>query len=70
MAPLPRGGGTDLNVRLLSEKLRTAADRALIVDNGTGVGGNIGMDAVAKSKPDVCSVGMGQTNILAINPSR
>jgi tripartite-type tricarboxylate transporter receptor subunit TctC len=40
-----------------------------LVDNKPGANGNIGMDAVAKSKPDGYSIGMGQTANLAINPA-
>jgi tripartite-type tricarboxylate transporter receptor subunit TctC len=40
-----------------------------LVDNKPGANGNIGMDAVAKSKPDGYTIGMGQTANLAINPT-
>ncbi len=40
-----------------------------MVDNKPGGGGNIGMEVVAKSKPDGYTMGMGQTANLAINPA-
>jgi tripartite-type tricarboxylate transporter receptor subunit TctC len=40
-----------------------------VIDNRPGAGGNIGLDLVAKSKPDGYTLGMGQTANLAINPS-
>jgi tripartite-type tricarboxylate transporter receptor subunit TctC len=67
--PFPPGGGTDVVARLLVDKLRASTGWTFVVDNKAGAGGNIGMDAVAKSKPDGYTLGMGQTANLAINPS-
>jgi tripartite-type tricarboxylate transporter receptor subunit TctC len=39
------------------------------IDNRPGAGGNLGLDLVAKAKPDGYTLGMGQTANLAINPS-
>jgi len=69
IVPFPPAGGTDVVTRLLTEKLRASTGWTLIVDNKPGAGGNIGMDAVAKSKPDGYTLGMGQTANLAINPT-
>ena len=41
----------------------------VVVDNKPGAGGNIGIDAVAKSPPDGYTIGLGQTSNLAINPT-
>lgn len=40
----------------------------VVTDNKPGVGGNIGMHAVAKAKPDGLTLAVGQTRTLAINP--
>jgi tripartite-type tricarboxylate transporter receptor subunit TctC len=69
VVPFPPGGGTDVVTRLLVDKVRTSTGWTLVVDNRAGAGGNIGMDAVAKSKPDGYTIGVGQTANLAINPS-
>ena len=69
IVPFPPGGGTDVVTRLMVEKLRASNGWTFVVDNKAGAGGNIGMDAVAKSKPDGYTLGMGQTANLAINPS-
>lgn len=69
IVPFPPGGGTDVVTRLLVEKMRESTGWTFVVDNKAGAGGNIGLDAVAKSKPDGYTIGMGQTANLAINPT-
>lgn len=69
IVPFPPGGGTDVVTRMALEKVRAATGWTFVVDNKPGAGGNIGLDAVAKSKPDGHTLGMGQTSNLAINPS-
>jgi len=69
IVPFPPAGGTDVVTRLLVEKLRAATGWTFVVDNKPGAGGNIGMDSVAKSKPDGYTFGTGQTANLAINPN-
>lgn len=69
IVPFPPAGGTDVLTRQLAEKISAATKWTLVVDNKPGAGGNIGLDALAKSAPDGYTVGMGQTANLAINPS-
>jgi tripartite-type tricarboxylate transporter receptor subunit TctC len=69
IVPFPPGGGTDIVSRLITERLQTANGWTIVVDNKAGAGGNIGMDAVAMSKADGYTLGMGQTANLAINPT-
>ena len=69
IVPFPPAGGTDVVTRLVVDKVRAATGWTFVVDNKAGAGGNIGMDALAKSKPDGYTLGMGQTLNLAINPS-
>ena len=69
VVPFPPGGGTDNAARLLADGIRTGSQWTFVIDNKAGAGGNIGMDAVAKSKADGYTLGMGQTANLAINPS-
>src|SRR4051812_43286917 len=52
VVPFPPGGGTDTVARLLVERMQAANGWVFVVDNKAGAGGNIGMDAVAKSKGD------------------
>lgn len=69
IVPFPPGGGTDTASRLMAEKFSTLLGWTVVVDNKPGAGGNIGLDAVAKSAPDGYTIGMGQASNLAINPS-
>jgi tripartite-type tricarboxylate transporter receptor subunit TctC len=69
VVPYPPAGATDVLARLLSDKVRVDSGWTLVVDNKPGAGGNIGLDAVAKSKPDGLTLGVAQTSNLAINPA-
>lgn len=69
IVPFPPAGGTDIVTRLIVDKVRVSTGWTLIVDNKAGAGGNIGLDAVAKSAADGYTIGMGQTANLAINPT-
>ncbi len=69
VVPYTPGGGTDTLARLVGEKVGTAAKWTFVIDNKPGGGGNIGLDAVAKSPPDGYTIGMGQASNLAINPT-
>ena len=69
VVPFTPGGGTDAVTRLVAEKITFDTKWSFLVDNKPGAGGNIGLDMVAKSKPDGYTLGMGQTSNLAINPS-
>ena len=68
VVPFPAGGGTDLISRELANKL-SASGYNFIVDNKPGSGGNLGVDAAAKSPADGYTFVMGQTSNLAINPT-
>src|SRR5262245_60873292 len=69
IVPFPAGGGTDIFARVIGNKLTESAKWVVVVDNKPGAGGNIGIDAVAKSPGDGYTIGLGQTSNLAINPT-
>ncbi|MCY1164082.1 hypothetical protein D9M73_39550 [compost metagenome] len=69
IVPYTPGGATDAVTRLVAQKISDDTKWVFIVDNRAGGNGNIGMDAVAKAKPDGYTIGMGQTANLAINPT-
>lgn len=69
IVPFPPAGGTDIMARVVAQKLTDTNKWTVIVDNKPGAGGNIGVDAAAKSAPDGYTLVMGQTSNLAINPT-
>jgi tripartite-type tricarboxylate transporter receptor subunit TctC len=68
VAPFPAGGGTDLNVRRLAERLSKQWGQPVVVDNIAGAAGGVAAATVAKSKPDGYTLFMITHPILAINP--
>ena len=69
VVPFPPAGGTDTVARLIAEKITAANNWTFVIENRPGAGGNIGIDLVAKAKPDGDTIGLGQTSNLAINPT-
>ena len=68
VVPFPAGGGTDIIAREVANKV-AASGYSFIVDNRPGSGGNLGVDAAAKSTADGYTLVLGQTSNLAINPT-
>lgn len=52
VAPYAAGGAADLMSRYLCERFPQALGQPCVVENRTGAGGIIGIDALAKSEPD------------------
>ena len=52
IVPFPAGGSTDVGARIISEYLSRVFGRQFYVENRSGAGGNIGIEAAAKSPPD------------------
>ena len=69
VVPFPAGGGTDIIGRELAHKVTADTGWVFVVDNKPGSGGNIGIDAAAKSPGDGYTLVIGQTSNLAINPT-
>ena len=69
IVPFPAGGGTDLIAREVANKVAVSNGWSIIIDNKPGSGGNLGVDAAAKSAPGGYTVVLGQTRNLAINPT-
>ena len=52
IVPLAPGGAIDFIARALGERLSATVGHQIVVENRTGAGGTIGMDAAMKSEPD------------------
>jgi tripartite-type tricarboxylate transporter receptor subunit TctC len=68
VVPYPAGGTADVLGRELAERLSRAWGRPVIVDNKAGAGGAIGVDLVAKARPDGHQLVLGVTGALTIAP--
>ena len=67
IVPYTPGGGTDAVTRHLLDKVTAETKWSMIVDNKPGGNGNVGLDIVAKSKPDGYTLLLGQTGEMVIN---
>lgn len=52
IVPYTPGGGTDAVTRHIAEKITQDTQWSFLIDNKPGAGGNIGLDLLAKAKPD------------------
>jgi tripartite-type tricarboxylate transporter receptor subunit TctC len=65
----PPGGSTDVVARAMLPSLEKRLGQPVIIENRGGAGGNIGVEAVAKSAPDGYSIGFAAAGALAVNVS-
>jgi tripartite-type tricarboxylate transporter receptor subunit TctC len=68
VVPFVAGGPTDIQGRLLGEKLGQRMGQQVIVDNRGGAGGNIGMELTAKAPPDGYTIVIATVGTWAVNP--
>ncbi|MDP3520268.1 MAG: tripartite tricarboxylate transporter substrate binding protein [Hydrogenophaga sp.] len=69
VVPFPAGGGTDLIAREVTQKVTQSTGWTFVVENKPGAGGNLGVEAVAKSPADGYTIVLGQTSNMSISPS-
>lgn len=68
VVPFPAGGATDVVARVLGERMQESLGQAVVVENRTGAGGNIGVENVVRSPADGHTILMGTTGTLTVNP--
>ena len=69
IVPFPAGSGTDVNARLIGERLSAALKVPVVVENKPGADGSIAAEAAARSKPDGYTVFVTSNSTHASNPA-
>jgi tripartite-type tricarboxylate transporter receptor subunit TctC len=68
IVPFPAGGATDVTGRILAEELTARFKQTFVIENRPGAAGTIGIDQVAKAKPDGYTLGVSGVGPTAIFP--
>lgn len=68
VVPYPPGGPTDVQARVIAQKLGENLGQPVIIDNRGGAGGMLGSDLVAKAAPDGYTLLMGASGPHAVGP--
>ena len=66
IVPYPPGGSTDITARIVGDRMGADLGQSFLVDNRPGAGGNLGMSAAARAKPDGYTLAV-NTTAHAIN---
>jgi tripartite-type tricarboxylate transporter receptor subunit TctC len=69
IVPFPAGGPADSIARHIGKSLTDTLKQPVVIENRAGAGGVIGLDVVAKSKPDGYTLGIGSIANMGINVS-
>jgi tripartite-type tricarboxylate transporter receptor subunit TctC len=69
VVPLPAGGPTDINIRLIGQKLSDRWGQPIVVENRPGGNTGIGAQLVATAAPDGYTLLAAQDSTLVMNPA-
>jgi tripartite-type tricarboxylate transporter receptor subunit TctC len=69
VVPFPAGGPTDINIRILGQKLSEAWGQSIVVENRPGANTGIGASLVAKSPADGYTLLAAMDTTLVMNPA-
>ncbi len=65
----PPGGASDAAVRIIQPRLSALLGQTVVVDNRAGAGGNLAVEAAARSVPDGTTLVSANIGTLAVNPA-
>jgi tripartite-type tricarboxylate transporter receptor subunit TctC len=68
ISPFPAGGGNDVLARIIAAKLADRLGGSVVVENRPGAGAVIGIQTLARSKPDGYTLALG-SSVLAVAPT-
>ena len=69
VVPFPAGGPTDVNMRILGQKLSEIWGQGVVIENHPGANTGIGAQLVAKSAPDGYTLLAAMDTTLVMNPA-
>lgn len=69
VVPFTPGGGTDVGTRVVAQRLSQLWGQPVLVENRAGAGGNVGLEAVSRAKPDGYTLLTGNVGTQSINPT-
>jgi tripartite-type tricarboxylate transporter receptor subunit TctC len=69
VVPFAAGGGTDIGARILAQRLSQTWGQPVVIDNRGGAGGNVGLELVARARPDGYTLLTGNVGTQSINPT-
>jgi tripartite-type tricarboxylate transporter receptor subunit TctC len=67
IVPFPAGGSTDAVARAMQPALEKILGQPVVVENRSGAGGVLGVDAIAKAAPDGYTIGIAGAGALGVN---
>lgn len=63
IVPFPAGGSADTLTRVVAQEMSETLGQAIVVENRTGAGGNLGADVAAKAAPDGYTLFSGSSSL-------
>ena len=69
VVPFPAGGPTDVNMRIVGQKLSEIWGQGVVIENRPGANTGIGAQQVAKSAPDGYTLLAAMDTTLVMNPA-
>jgi tripartite-type tricarboxylate transporter receptor subunit TctC len=69
IVPFPAGGPTDINMRVIAQKMSETWGQSVVVENRPGANTGIGAQAVAKAAPDGYTLLAAMDTTLVMNPA-